>query len=203
MKFITRTAVLTALVVGATAAHAALTYNVTTARVTYNTGEVEDLATLQAGSENQSINFYGDTSPIYVASVNTERTSALVEIEYEVTSDTSINALNLLFTGWNFGTGRIDYREVVFDMEGNEVASTSGALFGNNTPFTQVDDLIFSEGLTSYRVTKVFNLAIDPQSNDVSLSTLGIIEQNAVPEPATMAVMGIGALGLIARRRRK
>jgi len=189
----------------ATSAHAALTYNVLQAGVVFNNGDTD---TLNYSVDGNAIDFTGNNFDMKVGDGAVPHNSATVTIIYTVQSDKKINGLNLVFSGWSFGSAGIGYSEYVEKIGGGTLGSISGTalgggLGGSNTPFTQVDDLAFSEGVFSYKVKKTFTLVnLDPNEH-ASFASIGLIEQNAVPEPATMGALAVGALGLMARRRRK
>jgi hypothetical protein len=183
-------------------ARADITFSNIDATVTFDGTDEFDLAVNTNGFE---IDFSALDMPIYIDNVNSDFTSAVVNISYEAdtTDGDVVNQLDLIFSGWTLGGANISFREVVFDDTDTEIASVSGNISGE-TPFVQSDILTF-EGQTSYRVEKTFTLTLGNggEGGGPSLASMGLVEQNAVPEPATMGALAVGALGLLARKRRK
>ena len=195
-------------------ASAELTYNILQADVVFGNGDTDNLNVVQDGGE---LDFSANNWPLLVgdgASADGHN-YAVITIVYTVESDQLITGLELIFSGWAVNYGAIGYTEYVENWDpdsgfaGPELASVEGSFYGSglggsDDPFTQTDLLSFNEGVFSYKVKKTFTLAIFDQENPhLSLASIGLIEQNAVPEPATMGALAIGALGLLARRRRK
>lgn len=186
------------LVVTAALARADLVFSNIEATVTFDNQTTFDLDVDENGHE---IDFTAGSVPIFISS-ESEFSTAFVEISYDAFSTgVAINQLDLIFSGWTMGGGEIRYSEAVFDSEDNEVARVEGLVDGD-TPFVQADTLTF-DGLNEYSVVKTFTLVLGPNDNGASIASMGIVEQNAVPEPATMGALAIGALGLLARKRRK
>jgi len=186
------------LVVTAALARADLVFSNIEATVTFDNQTTFDLDVDQNGHE---IDFTAGSVPIFLSS-ESEFTTAFVEISYDAsTTGETINQLDLIFSGWTMGGGAIRYSETVFDSEDNQVARVEGLIDGD-MPFVQSDTLTF-DGLTEYSVVKNFTLVLGGIEEGPSIASMGIVEQNAVPEPATMGALAIGALGLLARRRRK
>lgn len=195
-------------------ASAELTYNILQAEVVFGNGDSDSLNVVMDGGE---IDFSANNWPLLVGDGATAdgHNYAVITIVYTAQSDTEITGLELIFSGWATNFGAIGYTEYVENWDPNsgnagpELASVEGAFFGSalggsDVPFTQTDLLSFNEGVFSYKVKKTFTLAnFDVDNPHLSLATIGLIEQNAVPEPATMGALAIGAMGLLARRRRK
>lgn len=214
MRTLSRLSLIAGIAVFAQLASAELTYNVIEAEVVFDTGEVSALDVDTNGGE---IDFSAGDLPLIVgdgAWTSSGRNSATVTIVYTVESDTLITGLELIFSGWVTGYGALGYTEYVenWDPEsgvaGPELGSVEGAYFGgalggSDTPFTNSEFIEFNEGVFSYKVKKTFTLANFDNDPASSISSLSLVEQNAVPEPATMGALAVGALGLLARRRRK
>jgi len=215
MRTFTRLSILLGAAVFAQMAHADITYDILEAKVVFNTGESDDLTVGENGFE---LDFTANNIQLLVgdgAAISNDRNSATVTIIYTAVSDVEITGLELIFDGWVLGQAALGYTEFVENwdpnsgMSGGPLGSVAGVftgagLGGSDTPFVQVDFIEFNEGVFSYKVKKTFTLAnLDGEDPASSLASLGKIEQNAIPEPATMAALAIGSLGLLARRRRK
>lgn len=106
------------------------------------------------------------------------------------------------------GSGTIFFQEQVFELDalGNEVAGGPIGVIshvfapGGNTLWSGT--ITFDRSVERLRAKKFFTLsAVDTEVLD--LAAVGIVNQNihVVPEPATLAVVGIGIAALIRRRR--
>jgi len=182
-------------------ARADISYSNIDASVTFDGTDTFDLAVSSNGNE---IDFSALDMPMYIDNVNSDFSSAVINISYDADTSNgdSVNSLELIFSGWTVGGGSIAYNERVLDDSDTELDSVSGVLTGG--PFVQNDSLQFASQ-TSYHVEKTFTLSLGQEADRIgpSLATVGLVEQNAVPEPATMGALAVGALGLLARKRRK
>lgn len=216
MRTFTRLSLLASAAVFAQLAHAEINYNIIEASVAFNNGDTSNLTVNQNGGE---LDFTAGDTALLVgdgAYTGSNHNAAVVTIIYTATSTERINNLELIFSGWASGNAAIGYTEYVEGWNPDTHTSTgelgfvSGARFGagmggSDTPFVVTDNISLNNntGVFSYKVKKTFTLANLDRNPEDSFASLGTIEQNAVPEPATMGALAIGALGLLARRRRK
>ncbi|MEA2554215.1 MAG: motif [Fimbriimonadaceae bacterium] len=194
-----------ALMATAAFSSATLSYSNIVAKVTFDGSTTYDLDVAMNGN---SIDFTAGDYPMYVASANSAYSSGVVTISYDVHSENGINGLDLIFTGMTLGNGKVGYMETVKDANGSVLDTVSG-IKGGNSAFVGSDFLDFGGSYNDYSVCKVFALGLVNGNTDLgrnptaSLASLGVIEQNAVPEPATLGAIGMGLIGILARRRRK
>ena len=213
MRTFTRLSLIAGVAVFAQAAFATINYDVLTATVAYNNGDTNNLNVDQNGN---SITFTS-VPPIGVGDgfwTGNSHAAATVTIIYTVTSDKPLTGLDLIFTGSASNLGEVSYTELVENWSqgggaGSVIASTSGVYKGGGFSggtdggFSNETPLDFGQSVFSYKVKKTFTLLDLDQNPAGSSATLNLVEQNAVPEPASMGALAIGALGLLARRRRK
>lgn len=202
MNLISKGVVGLSLLSVAAVSSANLSYSNIVATVTFDGTHTFDLNVNHYGN---TIDFTAGNIPLYVDSVSSTYKSAVINISYDVNSQKGINGLGLIFTGFTLGQGTVGYSETVTGAGNAVLASVSGTKSGN-TPFVESDFLNFGSGQTAYSVNKQFSLNVSgnqPGIPTASLASVGLIEQNAVPEPATLGAVGVGFLGLLSRRRRK
>lgn len=184
----------------AIAAHASVNYSNITATVTFDGATTDNLNVIQGSN---SLDFSASGTPMTVGD-GSGHTTAVVNISYDANSSSGLNGMDLLFTGGATGTGEVNFDEKVFNGATllDEVSGTKSL----DTSFLENDPLTFSS-TDSIHVVKTFTLDLNgtapPGITSENFATVGLIEQNAVPEPASMAALAFGGLGLLARRRRR
>jgi len=215
MRTLTRLSLLAGVAVFAQMAHASISYNVLEADVAYQNGDANNLT---VNTNGNAITFTS-VPPVGVGDgfwSGNSHAAATVTIIYTVTSDKALTGLDLIFNGSATNWAEVGYSELVEAWDSNTntsggiIASTSGVYKGgsfqggSDGSFTNDTLLTFNGGgVFSYKVKKTFTLLDFDDSPSHSAATLGLVEQNAVPEPASMGALAVGALGLLSRRRRK
>lgn len=117
----------------------------------------------------------------------------------------AMNAVNLSVLGAVSGSGVVGVSEQVVDLiTPGTIGSYSTTT--TSTPFPITQFITFSRATTKVRVTKTLRLDA-PFSDAVDVAQVSLVEQNfstqPVPEPATLAILGVGAAAIAARRRRR
>jgi hypothetical protein len=136
--------------------------------------------------------------------------AGILSIQFDATNDQGMvsDELRVNLAAFTAGSGRIDFSERVFELDalGNEIgligSVTQTFLPGGGTVWSATID--FTHEVHAIRVKKDFVLTA-PIADTVDLAALGIINQsiNVIPEPASLAALGMGAVALLARRRKK
>lgn len=105
------------------------------------------------------------------------------------------------------GSGTVFFNEQIFELDslGNEIGMIGQVshtfLPGQATSWSGTID--FSRTVERFRARKYFELGA-ANTADFDLAAIGIVNQNiqVVPEPATMAAVGLGVAALLRRRKR-
>lgn len=135
--------------------------------------------------------------------------SGTITITYIATSTLPMvsNSMLVSLLGGLSGSGTVFFNEVIetTDMVPVTIGSHGVVLTGSSAlPYTHT--INFSQEATQIKVKKTIILAAPESGADIlDLASIGLVEQNigVVPEPATMAVLALGAGALMARRRRR
>lgn len=132
------------------------------------------------------------------------------DIEYSADAGVGVVAIEAIVTLHQAlkGTATIHFEERVYellpdDSIGDLVGSASETFFADFVG-SWFQTLHLTRAVQRVRVVKSFEMNA-PDSDDLDFASLALVNQNlqVVPEPATMAALGLGALGLLRRRNRK
>lgn len=131
----------------------------------------------------------------------------VINVTFEVSDVLPINCdfLTLDFTGCLSGSGQVVFQEIIEDRDltTNVLLTYGKTFFPPTTVYTELLD--FSPGSKKIKVKKTFFLIAEPDvPGVVDLAGIRRMNQNftCVPEPASMAALGLGAAALIRRRRK-
>lgn len=139
--------------------------------------------------------------------------SGVLQIQFDASNfggpEMLANEISVNLAGVTLGSGTIFFVETIFEIDenGNEIGTPLGSIthqFDVNSSPIWSDTIVFSRTVEAIRVKKSFVLsAADTDVED--LAAVAIVNQaiHVVPEPATMGALGMGAVALLARRRRK
>ncbi|MCW5933449.1 MAG: PEP-CTERM sorting domain-containing protein [Fimbriimonadia bacterium] len=209
LKAVVGMAVAAALI---SASHASFTYNVIQSDVLLlNSMGSNPVPFVTSGPMNNFVDHLTGAAGCIVGN-GTGNVAALVTIIYEVDTNGNgpVNQLDISILGAMFDYGKISWSEIVEDMGGN-VLMTASATFkgdayagGADGALYHTSSHMFSRPVDRFKVKKTFVLDIADQTlPSSSIAALTLVEQNWVPEPASMIALSAGLVGLAARRRRK
>ena len=139
--------------------------------------------------------------------------SGTLNIQYDATNfggqAMTANSLTVTLASAVLGNlSSVVFTELIIELDGggNEVGligSSTHTWFAGDPP-TFTDTINFSRPVMAFRAKKSFALdAPSTQAIDLAAVTINNQSVQVVPEPATMAALGLGAIGLFARKRRK
>jgi hypothetical protein len=193
------------------ASHANFTYNVIASSVLHVPSMTSNAVPfITSGPLNNYVDHLTGAAGA-VAGNGTSIAASIVTIIYEVDTNGKgpVNKLDISILGAVFGHGKITWSEVVEDMSSNVLLAT-GNVFKGSAYSGGSDGAIFftgsyylSHAVDRFKVKKTFVLDIADQTlPSASFAALSLVEQNWVPEPASMIALGTGLVGLVVRRRR-
>lgn len=135
--------------------------------------------------------------------------SGTITFTYEATAgrNEAICGVALLGNALAIGNGIVQVSEVLEDQNNLSNTATGGVTITSADSGSFYKMITLAAPATKLKLKKtIFLSAIPDNPQLLDLAAIGLVEQRfttCVPEPTTMLAVGLGVVGLIARRRRK
>lgn len=140
----------------------------------------------------------GDFRPVRESAIN-------ITFEAEADQLMILDKLVLSFTNILLGTGKLFFQEIVEDLDNPGVIADFSVWLDSTQQGPFFHDIHFSRWSKRIKVKKTIFLIAQPDiPNQLDLAGVGLVEQNieCVPEPASLAALGLGIAAVVARRRK-
>ena len=124
------------------------------------------------------------------------------------TGATGVTAFGFVQTAWRDGGGLVFDMDVMATFSDTSTASLNSDdieafLVGNPTPANGTYDKWYGfQAPTGETITSIQITEADPSGNWAAIDDAAFVLANPVPEPSSSALLGLGAIGLVLRRRR-
>lgn len=196
-----------------TAAAHAWTVTIITSQGTLNPGNVAvTVPAVVISNPLPQLNFLtalGQPNPIVVGG-GTSFTSGAYTAQYTITANPGsaqqLTGFRFIVSGFVQGNTRIDWRKTVRDSTGSILYDASGSVAGagqggSDGVFTLNLVGTLNQPSSDLTVSETFTLFVG-SAPGVDVASLLLVEQDWVPEPASLLALSAGLAGLIRLRRR-
>jgi len=150
-------------------------------------------------------------NPPIIAGDGTRFTGGTYTAAYTITGGPQLTGFNFVLRGFVFDLGQIIWTKKVVDINtsqilynGSGVFSGSGYAGGSNGNVGFANFIPLARPSANVQVIETFIVHIDgATAPGTSTASLLLVEQDWVPEPASMLALSAGLAGLLLRRRAK